>query len=81
MIRPKTISHGGPREQPRSQGYHLPTLPSRSVGWVGENPENEVAEKINVNFHKNSENRAKILKFSCVRCHFVKFDIYFLGLS
>ena len=23
----------------------------------------------------------KILKISCAKCHFVKFDIYFLGLS
>ena len=35
----------------------------------------------NVNFHKNCENAGKIPKISCVRCHFVKFDIYFLGLS
>ena len=38
-------------------------------------------QKINVKFHKNCENTAKILKISCVRCHFVKFDIYFLQLS
>ena len=38
-------------------------------------------EKINVNFHKNCENTGKILKISRVRCHFVKFDIYFVGLS
>ena len=38
-------------------------------------------EKINVKFHKECENTAKILKISCIRCHFVKFDIYFLGLS
>ena len=37
-------------------------------------------EKINVKFHKNCENTGKILKISCVRCHFVKFDIRFLGL-
>ena len=37
-------------------------------------------EKINVKFHKKCENRGKILKISCVRCHFVKSDIYFLGL-
>ena len=30
---------------------------------------------------KNFENTGKILRISCVRCHFVKFDIYFLGLS
>ena len=29
---------------------------------------------------KNFENTGKILKIACVRCHFVKFDIYFLGL-
>ena len=38
-------------------------------------------EKINVKFHKNCENTGKILKISYVRCHFVKFDIHFLGLS
>ena len=38
-------------------------------------------EKINVNFHKNCENTGKILKNSRVRCHFVKLDIYFVGLS
>ena len=32
-------------------------------------------EKINVKFHKNCENIAKILKISCSRCHFVKFGI------
>ena len=37
--------------------------------------------KINVKFHRNRENTGKVLKISCVRCHFVKFDIYFLGLS
>ena len=37
-------------------------------------------EKINVKFHKNCENTAKILKISCVRCNFVKFDFHFLGL-
>ena len=37
--------------------------------------------KVNVKFHKSCENTGKILKISCVRCHFVKFDIYFLGLS
>ena len=36
---------------------------------------------MNVKFHKNCENTGKILKISCVRCHFVKFDIYFLGVS
>ena len=39
------------------------------------------SEKINVKFHENCENTGKVLKISCVRCHFVKFDIYFLGLS
>ena len=38
-------------------------------------------EKINVKFHNNCENTGKTLKISCVRCHFVIFDIYFLGLS
>ena len=38
-------------------------------------------EKMNVKFHKNRENTAKILNISCVRYHFVKFNIYFLGLS
>ena len=31
-------------------------------------------------FHKNFENAGKLLKISCVSCHFVKFDIYFLEL-
>ena len=38
---------------------------------------------MNVKFHKDCENTGNILKISCVRCHFVKFDInlfYFLGL-
>ena len=38
------------------------------------------SEKMNVKFHKNCENTGKSLLISCVRCHFVKFDIYFLGL-
>ena len=33
-----------------------------------------------VKFHKNCENTGKILKISCVRCHFMKCDVYFLGL-
>ena len=37
-------------------------------------------EKITVKFHKNCENTDKILKISCERCHFVEFDICFLGL-
>ena len=37
-------------------------------------------EKKNVKFHKNCENRGKILKTSCKSLHFVKFDIYFLRL-
>ena len=32
---------------------------------------------MNVKFHKNCENTGKILKISCVICHFVKFDINF----
>ena len=35
---------------------------------------------MNVKFHENCGNTDKILKISCVRCNFVKFDIYFLGL-
>ena len=38
-------------------------------------------QKTNVKYHKNCENTGKILKISCVRCNFVKFDFYFLGLS
>ena len=38
-------------------------------------------EKINVKLHKNCENTGKFLKNSYVRCHFVKFNIYFLGPS
>ena len=30
---------------------------------------------MNVKFHKNYENTGKLLKISCVRCNFVKFDI------
>ena len=36
---------------------------------------------MNVKFHKNCENTGKILKISCVRSHFVKFDIRFLELA
>ena len=37
---------------------------------------------MNVKFHKNcSENTGKILKVSCVKMSFVKFDIYFLQFS
>ena len=35
---------------------------------------------MNVKFHKNCENAGQILEISCVRCHFVKFNIHFLGL-
>ena len=35
---------------------------------------------MNVKLHKNCQNIGKILKISCVRCNFVKFDIHFLGL-
>ena len=35
---------------------------------------------MNVKFHKNCENAGKILKISCVRCNFVKFDIHVLRL-
>ena len=38
------------------------------------------AEKIHVKFQKNCKNTGEILKLSCVRCNFVKFDIYFLEL-
>ena len=38
-------------------------------------------EKKNFKFQNNFENTGKILKVSCVRWDFVKFDIYFLGLS
>ena len=36
-------------------------------------------EKINVNFHKNCENTGKILKISCVRCHFLNLTFILLG--
>ena len=32
---------------------------------------------MNVKFHKNCENSGKIMKISCERCSFVKFDIIF----
>ena len=35
---------------------------------------------MNVKLHKNCQNTGKILKISCVRCNFVKFDMHFLGL-
>ena len=35
---------------------------------------------MNVKFHKNCEKTGKSPKTSSVRCNFVKFDIYFLGL-
>ena len=38
-------------------------------------------KKMNDKFHQNSGNTGKILKLSCVRCNFVKFDILFLGLQ
>ena len=31
---------------------------------------------MNFKLHKNCENTGKILKISCVRCHFVNFDIH-----
>ena len=31
-------------------------------------------------FHRNCVNTGKIGKFLCIRFHFVKFEIYFLGL-
>ena len=37
--------------------------------------------KFNVKFHKNCEKTGKVLKISCARHHFVKFDIYFLALD
>ena len=37
-------------------------------------------EILKVEFHKdNCENIGKILKISCVRCNFGKFEIHFLG--
>ena len=36
--------------------------------------------RCNVKFHKKCENTGKILKISCVRSNFVKFNIHFLGL-
>ena len=40
------------------------------------------SEKVNVKFHKNCHYtcQVKFLKIACVRCNFVKFDFYFLGL-
>ena len=38
-------------------------------------------KKVNVKFCKNCENTGKILKISCVRCHFVKFDINIIFLG
>ena len=35
---------------------------------------------MNAKFHEKWENTGKILKISWVRCNFVKFDIYILGL-
>ena len=35
---------------------------------------------MNVKLHKNCQNTGKILKISCVRCNFVKFEMLFLGL-
>ena len=37
------------------------------------------SEKMNVRFYKNCENKGKILKNSCVRCHFMNF--FFLELN
>ena len=33
------------------------------------------------NFTRIVKTKVKLFKLSCVRCHFVKFDFYFLGLS
>ena len=35
---------------------------------------------MNAKFYKNYENIGKILKISCVKCNFEKFDIHFLRL-
>ena len=35
---------------------------------------------MNVKVQENCENPGKILKISCVRCHSVNFDTYFLKL-
>ena len=35
---------------------------------------------MNAKFYKNYENIGKILKTSCVKCNFEKFDIHFLRL-
>ena len=37
-------------------------------------------EKINIKFHKNYEKVGRVQKILSVRCHFVKFDIFSLGL-
>ena len=39
------------------------------------------SEKMNVKFHKNCESTGEILKISCVKCNFVKFDNHFVGLA
>ena len=36
---------------------------------------------MNVKFHKNCESTGEILKISCVKCNFVKFDNHFVGLA
>ena len=37
-------------------------------------------KKMNIKFYKNFEKIGKVWKTLCARCHFVKFDIYFLRL-
>ena len=39
------------------------------------------SEKMNVKFHKNCESTGEILKISCVKCNFVKFDNHFVRLA
>ena len=58
------------------KGYRLLVICNNTKDYFSWEP-----EKINVKFQQNCENTSKIPKISYVRSHFVKFDIYFLGLS
>ena len=52
------------------KGYRYNVICNNTKDYLSSQP-----KKVNVKFHKNCENTGKIVKISCVRCHFVKFDI------
>ena len=58
------------------KGYRYNVICNNTKDYLSSEP-----KKINVKFHKNCENTDKIVKISCVRCHFVKFDINIIFLG